>query len=435
MGLPVWVVVKKIRETQQRVWRGILRIERDRLLAVFSGARVSLREVGSRVMPRFEQRFVRRKARRVSGGLRDELHLQRTGDRLGDVVLNGEDVDQLAVVAFRPQVIAVLGVDELRRHAYAASRAADAAFENVRDAERFRDPADVLFLAAKGEGGRARGDLEAGDVRQQVDDLLGQSVAEVLVVRVAAHVGERQHGDGGSLSGRPGGHLRQRRLHVRRLLEAIAGLFGQTSADDAFERAGAWSGDGSSRRTAATVATACRHETPAGQPTARRARRRSRTHRTARRPFGPEPVPATCTPPCRARCRPSCASRLRASISLARPKSSSLTLPVRGDQDVGRLQVAMQDPLAVRGLERAQSGGQPQRLLRCQRTPRRRALDVLQHQIARADIVDLADVRMVEAAIARASPSNRRCRSGSAANAAGRTLRATMRSRRVSRAR
>ena len=87
-------------------------------------------------------------------GLRDELHLQRTGDGLRDVVLNGEDVGQLAVVPFRPQMIAVLRVDELCRHADPASRAADAAFENVRDAERLGDPADVLFLAPEGEGRR-----------------------------------------------------------------------------------------------------------------------------------------------------------------------------------------------------------------------------------------------------------------------------------------
>jgi hypothetical protein len=68
------------------------------------------------------------------------------------------------------------------RHAYAASGSADAAFENVRDAECFRDPTDVLFLAAEGERGRARGNLEAGDMCQEVDDLLGQSVAEVFIV-------------------------------------------------------------------------------------------------------------------------------------------------------------------------------------------------------------------------------------------------------------
>ena len=38
--------------------------------------------------------------------------------------------------------------------------------------------------------------------------------------------------------------------------------------------------------------------------------------------------------------------------ALARPKSSTFTVPSRRDLDVGRLQIAVDDPLVVRGLER-----------------------------------------------------------------------------------
>ena len=38
--------------------------------------------------------------------------------------------------------------------------------------------------------------LRSGDLTRSVDDFLGQAVAEIFVVRVTAHVGERQHGDG-----------------------------------------------------------------------------------------------------------------------------------------------------------------------------------------------------------------------------------------------
>ena len=44
---------------------------------------------------------------------------------------------------------------------------------------------------------------------QQVDDLLCQSIAEVLVVGIAAHVGEGKHGDGRLLVGRLGHGLLQ----------------------------------------------------------------------------------------------------------------------------------------------------------------------------------------------------------------------------------
>jgi hypothetical protein len=79
--------------------------------------------------------------------------LQRSGDGLGDVVLNGEDVGKLAVVAFRPEMIAVLRVDELCGYADTVSGSPEAAFKNRPDAKRLGDPADVLFLAAEGEGG------------------------------------------------------------------------------------------------------------------------------------------------------------------------------------------------------------------------------------------------------------------------------------------
>ena len=58
----------------------------------------------------------------------------------------------------------------------------------------------------------------------------------------------------------------------------------------------------------------------------------------------------------------------------------------------------MQDSAPVRGLQRAQDlEAKPHRFLRCQRTLRRRALDVLEHEITRANVVDLANVRMVQA--------------------------------------
>ena len=56
---------------------------------------------------------------RLGGGaeplLGIEVRLDRGDDALGDLVLDGEDVAQLAVVSLGPDVLAGLGVDELRR--------------------------------------------------------------------------------------------------------------------------------------------------------------------------------------------------------------------------------------------------------------------------------------------------------------------------------
>ena len=83
--------------------------------------------------------------------------------------------------------------------------------------------------------------------------------------------------------------------------------------------------------------------------------------------------------------------------SLARPKSRSLTVPSRVIKHVGRLQIAVQDAAIVSRFQRARDlDRQPDRFGRRDRTAQRLAVDVLEHEIARPDVVQLADVRMVQ---------------------------------------
>src|SRR5207249_11779957 len=137
-----------------------------------------------------------------------------------------------------PSMVAVLGIDERRHHAYKTTGSADTAFKNIWYAEGFGGPPDVLVLASEGEGGRARGDLEVGDVGQKVDELLGQTVAEVVVDWVAAHVGEREHGDGWALFSRLDHGLFECGGDVCHRLETIARLLGQAPAHDPFKSRG-----------------------------------------------------------------------------------------------------------------------------------------------------------------------------------------------------
>jgi hypothetical protein len=67
------------------------------------------------------------------------------------------------------------------------------------------------------------------------------------------------------------------------------------------------------------------------------------------------------------------------------------------DQDVGRLQVAMDDARAVGGVERiADLASVLQDVVELEWALERFSLDVLHHQIVRADVVQRADVRMIE---------------------------------------
>ena len=157
----------------------------DRLLEEVAALVQRLRCDDPEAVPALQIRFVGRQRRRVlaSGRLADrQPRRQRLGDGSGDLVLHREHVGQLAIVALRPQVAAVGGVDQLRRDPDPIAGLAHAAFEHVRDAERLRDPPDVDVLALERERGGARDHLQVGHLRQRVDDLFRQPVAEVILL-------------------------------------------------------------------------------------------------------------------------------------------------------------------------------------------------------------------------------------------------------------
>jgi hypothetical protein len=90
---------------------------------------------------------------------------------------------------------AIGGVDELRRDADAASRAPDASLEHHGDAERVGDPANVVCLTAKRKRRRAGDHFQSRHVREEVDDLFGEAVAEVIIVSVGGQIRERENGN------------------------------------------------------------------------------------------------------------------------------------------------------------------------------------------------------------------------------------------------
>ena len=148
--------------------------------------------------------------------------------------------------------------DELRRDADAVAGLSDAAFENVRHTKGRGDLANVLMLALERERRGARDHLQARDLRQEVDDFLGQAVAEVLVLLVAAHVLERQDRDRW-LSRSPDRcpTCLQRGLHLVHRLKPLAGTcLARHRRTIRSSAGGAASGGGSSRKTALTTCAA-----------------------------------------------------------------------------------------------------------------------------------------------------------------------------------
>ena len=136
----------------------------------------------------------------IFGGVK--LRLDRGDDRLGDLVLHGEHVGEVAVVALGPEMAAGGDVVELRGDAHAVAALAHAAFEHVADAELVGDLLHVDGLALVDERRVARDHEEPAQLRQRGDDVLADAVGEILLLRFAAHVGEGQHGDGGPVGQR-----------------------------------------------------------------------------------------------------------------------------------------------------------------------------------------------------------------------------------------
>src|SRR5207249_10857159 len=86
-------------------------------------------------------------------------------------------------------------LDELRRDSDVVARRANTPFENVPDIEIAADLLKCDILFPEEERGRATGDLQTGDLAQDIDDLLGEAVAEVLILLVRAHVGDGKYCD------------------------------------------------------------------------------------------------------------------------------------------------------------------------------------------------------------------------------------------------
>ena len=89
-----------------------------------------------------------------------EFDFELLYDRMGDFILNCEDVSQIAIKSLSPNVVAVAGADEFTRHADARARFAHAAFENVIHPEIARDLLHLYRFAFVSENSVARDDEE-----------------------------------------------------------------------------------------------------------------------------------------------------------------------------------------------------------------------------------------------------------------------------------
>ncbi len=86
-------------------------------------------------------------------------------------------------------------MDQLRRDAHGRARLAHRPLQDVVDAERVADPAQVLVLALECKRRGAPGNLEFLDGGERIEDLLGDAVGEIFLLGIRAHVDEWQDRD------------------------------------------------------------------------------------------------------------------------------------------------------------------------------------------------------------------------------------------------
>ena len=118
-------------------------------------------------------------------------------DVLGNFVLNGEEILEIAVVAFGPDMVAGRGLDELGGDPDALAGLAHAAFDDIAHPQFPPNFGDVHRLPLEHERGVARDNEQATAAAQLGDDVLGDAIGEILLLGIARHVGEWQHGDRG----------------------------------------------------------------------------------------------------------------------------------------------------------------------------------------------------------------------------------------------
>src|SRR6516165_5786633 len=86
-------------------------------------------------------------------------------------------------------------IEKLGGYSNAVATAAQAAFEDIAHPQLAADLADVDGAALIGEARIARDHKEPLDAREPRDDFLDHAVGEIFLLRIAAQIGERQHGD------------------------------------------------------------------------------------------------------------------------------------------------------------------------------------------------------------------------------------------------
>ena len=96
---------------------------------------------------------------------RRQLRFKSLSDCAGNFALNGEDVRDVAIVRLGPDMRVIARIDQLCAHPHFATCTSHTSFQDVGNAQRLRDIAQVSLRARRiGPHARSRDDLQVGDL-------------------------------------------------------------------------------------------------------------------------------------------------------------------------------------------------------------------------------------------------------------------------------
>ena len=124
-----------------------------------------------------------------------ERRRQGGANGAGDVLLSDEDVVHRLPKRVGPDHEAVVGPDQVGLDPERIANPADRAFDQILDVQRLADGSQVGQAALVLEGGRDARHAKRPGLRQDVEDLDGQTVGEA-VVPAAVEILEGEHGEG-----------------------------------------------------------------------------------------------------------------------------------------------------------------------------------------------------------------------------------------------
>jgi len=125
-----------------------------------------------------------------------ELRLELICDGFCYLALNSEDVGQIAIVSLRPEMRIGACIDQLRIHSHAIANTLNTSFHDMRNAKLISDLAQITFGSGLLLHNRsAADDLQVRDPGQVGQNFILHAVSKKCVLRVAASVFKRQHGD------------------------------------------------------------------------------------------------------------------------------------------------------------------------------------------------------------------------------------------------